>query len=105
MDPSRFRPAGDPNWPGNWASGAAPVSWHGIPDRELISSETCAYISSAIDTLPPVQRQIIIMRDVEGWIPEEVCNVLEITETNQRVLLHRARSKVRQALEGYLKPD
>jgi RNA polymerase sigma-70 factor, ECF subfamily len=56
----------------------------------------------AIDRLPPTQRQVITLRDVEGWEPEEVCSALEISETNQRVLLHRARSKVRQALEDYL---
>jgi RNA polymerase sigma-70 factor (ECF subfamily) len=52
--------------------------------------------------LPPNQRQVITLRDIEGWGSEEVRNVLDISETNQRVLLHRARSKVRQALENYL---
>jgi RNA polymerase sigma-70 factor (ECF subfamily) len=58
-------------------------------------------IESAIDSLPAMQRIVISLRDVNGWSSEEVCNVLGISETNQRVLLHRARSKVRQALERY----
>jgi RNA polymerase sigma-70 factor (ECF subfamily) len=73
-----------------------------IPEDRLLSQETRAVIQRAIDMLPPNQRQVITLRDIEGWGSEEVCNVLEISETNQRVLLHRARSKVRQALEDYL---
>ena len=57
---------------------------------------------AAIDALPQLQRQVITLRDVEGWSAEEVCNVLELSETNQRVLLRRARTKVRQALNDYL---
>jgi RNA polymerase sigma-70 factor (ECF subfamily) len=52
-----------------------------------------------------MQRQVITLRDIEGWSAEEVCSALELSETNQRVLLHRARSKVRQALEAYLAQD
>ena len=59
-------------------------------------------VDLAIDALPPSQRAVIVLRDVEGWSSEEVCNALELTETNQRVLLHRARSKVRKALEEHL---
>lgn len=57
---------------------------------------------AAIETLPASQRAVISLRDVEGWSSEEVCDLLEISEGNQRVLLHRARSKVREALEEYL---
>jgi RNA polymerase sigma-70 factor, ECF subfamily len=70
--------------------------WDEIPERHMLALETMAHIRRAIDALPPAQR------DVEGWTSEEVCNVLDISETNQRVLLHRARSKVRNALEQYL---
>ena len=105
VDPSRFRPPDDPNWPGNWASGMAPRSWAEVPEEQLISKETRAYINKAISALPPAQREIITLRDVEGWSSDEVCNVLEISETNQRVLLHRARSKTRQALEQDLSAD
>ena len=60
---------------------------------------------AAIDALPDSQREVITLRDVEGWTSEEVCNVLEITETNQRVLLHRARSKVRALVEERMGRD
>jgi DNA-directed RNA polymerase specialized sigma subunit, sigma24 homolog len=59
-------------------------------------------IERAIDALPPTQRAVISLRDIEGWSAEEVCNALTLSETNQRVLLHRARSSVRAALEQYL---
>ena len=58
-------------------------------------------VDEAIERLPPMQRLVITMRDLEGWDSEEVRNALDISETNQRVLLHRARSKVRTALEAY----
>jgi RNA polymerase sigma-70 factor, ECF subfamily len=70
-----------------------------------VSKETLARIALAIEALPPNQREVIRMRDVLGWSSEEVRNALEISETNQRVLLHRARSKVRRALEGYLSEE
>ena len=73
-----------------------------LPEEQLIEQETRAQIQRAIDALPGSQREVITLRDIEGWSSEEVCNVLEISETNQRVLLHRARSKVRRALEQYL---
>jgi RNA polymerase sigma-70 factor (ECF subfamily) len=103
VDPARFRPADDPRWPHHWAS--PPQSWEGLPEERLLAQETRGYIQQAIATLAPRQRAIIIMRDVQGWPPEEVCNVFGITETHQRVLLHRARSKVRSALEQYLVGD
>ena len=59
-------------------------------------------VREAIDELPPMQRVVILLRDVEGWPAEEVCEALELSEGNQRVLLHRARSAVRKRLEGYL---
>lgn len=85
---------------GHWAS--RPRDWNVLPEERLLSHETHEQIQRAIDALPGSQREVITLRDVEGWSSEEVCNVLEISETNQRVLLHRARSKVRHALEHYL---
>jgi RNA polymerase sigma-70 factor (ECF subfamily) len=85
---------------GHWVS--RPRDWNVLPEERLISHETRDQIQQAIDALPDSQREVITLRDVEGWSSEEVCNVLEISETNQRVLLHRARSKVRRALEQYL---
>jgi RNA polymerase sigma-70 factor (ECF subfamily) len=100
VDPQRFLPADHPRWPGHWAS--FPNRWDAIPEEHLLSQETRAVLQSAIDRLPPSQREVISLRDVEGWTSDEVCNVLGISKTNQRVLLHRARSKVRRALEQYL---
>jgi RNA polymerase sigma-70 factor (ECF subfamily) len=103
VDPDRFRDPDDPHWPGHWAD--RPVSWDSIPDERLLADEVRGVMGRAIDTLPPSQRAVITMRDVEGWSSEEVCNALDVSETNQRVLLHRARSKVRAALETYLGDD
>jgi RNA polymerase sigma-70 factor (ECF subfamily) len=66
-----------------------------------LAAETRAVVGRAIEQLPPAQRAVISLRDLEGWSSEEACNALGVSETNQRVLLHRARSKVRQALEDY----
>jgi RNA polymerase sigma-70 factor, ECF subfamily len=96
--PERFRGSGD-RWAGHWA--VPPEEW-GRPEQELLSSETRVLIAEAIEALPDTQRQVITLRDVEGWSAEEVCNVLELSGTNQRVLLHRARTKVRQTLDEYL---
>jgi RNA polymerase sigma-70 factor, ECF subfamily len=97
VEPTRFRPHDDPRWPGHWAS--KPGEW---PEERLLAAETIAVADAAIDALPSSQRAVITLRDVEGWSSDEVRNALELTETNQRVLLHRARSKVRKALEEHL---
>jgi RNA polymerase sigma-70 factor (ECF subfamily) len=99
VDPDRFRGARE-RWPGGWAQ--FPASWEGAPEARLLSQESLDHVAKAIDALPPSQREVISLRDVEGLSSREVCNVLQITETNQRVLLHRARSKVRRAMERYL---
>ena len=98
VDPDRFLPAGDERARA-WALG--PIPWPG-PEESLLSGETRRVILEAIEKLPPAQREVITLRDVEGWSSEEARNALEISETNQRVLLHRARSKVRGAIERYL---
>ena len=90
----------DARFPGHWS--APPQSWAGAPEERLLAGETLAAVERAIEQLPPLQAAVITLRDVEGFDAEEVCNALDITETNQRVLLHRARSKVRRALEEYL---
>jgi RNA polymerase sigma-70 factor, ECF subfamily len=96
----RFRGAGE-RFPGHWA--VPPASWAGIPEERLLSGETMDVVRRAIDSLPPAQRTVLTLRDVEGLSAEEVCNALDLTETNGRVLLHRARAKVRAALEEYLR--
>lgn len=98
--PERFADSGHPRWPHHWTT--PPVSWEAVPEERLLSSETLSRIQDAIDVLPDAQRTVITLRDVEGWRAEEVCDLLAISEANQRVLLHRARSKVRRALEEYL---
>jgi RNA polymerase sigma-70 factor (ECF subfamily) len=85
---------------GAWAS--PPSSWETVPEERLLSQETLERVGAAIEALPPAQREVIRLRDVEGWEAAEVAAALDITDGNQRVLLHRARSKVRQALEDYL---
>jgi RNA polymerase sigma-70 factor (ECF subfamily) len=100
VDPARFHPAEHARWPGHWA--ARPTNWDELPEERLLAAETRARILDAVETLPPSQRAVITLRDIDDWTAEEVCNILGLTETNQRVLLHRARSKVRRALEQYL---
>jgi len=76
-----------------------------LPEERLLASETREVVARAIDGLPANQRAVISLRDVEGWDAEEVRNALGLSEVNQRVLLHRARSRVRRALEDYLAPE
>jgi RNA polymerase sigma-70 factor (ECF subfamily) len=96
----RFHPADDPQFPQHWIS--SPQSWEEIPEEKLLSDETRAIIATAIEMLSPNQREVITLRDIEMLSSDEVCNILGVSESNQRVLLHRARGKVRQALEAYL---
>jgi RNA polymerase sigma-70 factor (ECF subfamily) len=95
----RFLGPDHPEWPYHWA--VPPKSWAGSPEDRLLTQETLELVEKAISELPPSQREVLTLRDVQGWTSEEVCNVLEITETNQRVLLHRGRSRVRGALERH----
>jgi RNA polymerase sigma-70 factor (ECF subfamily) len=98
VNPERFFPPGSQR-PGTWIS--LPENWDEIPEKRLLSQETFASIDAALETLPPHQRIVITLHDIEGWMPEEICSLLGISEANRRVLLHRARSKVRHALERY----
>jgi RNA polymerase sigma-70 factor, ECF subfamily len=93
VDPARFSPAD-----GHWA--VPPVGWP-TPEEGLLAGETREVITAAIAELAPAQRTVIALRDVEGWSSEEVSEALEISAGNQRVLLHRARSRVRAAIERY----
>jgi RNA polymerase sigma-70 factor (ECF subfamily) len=95
VDPSRFRPNG------RWAE--APRVWDDdTPEKLLATAEAMQRLQSAIAELPPKQRAVVTLRDIQGLEAEEICNILEISETNQRVLLHRARSKLRSVLEDYV---
>lgn len=96
----RFHTPETSRFPGHWAAAVPP--W---PEERLLAAETKAVIDAAIASLPPRQREVITLRDVVGASAEEVCSVLDLSETNQRVLLHRARSRVRGALEKYLQDE
>jgi RNA polymerase sigma-70 factor, ECF subfamily len=98
VDPIRFLPANHPRWPHHWA--AEPAAWR-TPEADLLAAETRKVLHDAIDALPSAQREVIVLRDIEGLQSTEVCNILAITDSHQRVLLHRARSRVRNALERY----
>jgi RNA polymerase sigma-70 factor (ECF subfamily) len=76
----------------------SPQRWDGLPEERALAAETRAALEAAIDALPPSQREVVVLRDVLGYSSAEVCNALGITETNQRVLLHRARTRLRAAL-------
>jgi RNA polymerase sigma-70 factor (ECF subfamily) len=97
VDPDRFSHEGGK---GHWV--APPRSLDDVPEERLLARETRERIAAAVAALPAAQRAVISLRDVEGLSSEETCKVLELTEGNQRVLLHRARSKVRAELEAYL---
>ena len=101
VDPDRFFPADHPRFPGRWAR--APLAWRS-PEERLLSGETRDVIREAVERLPAAQRLVITLRDIEGWSADEACQALELTDGNQRVLLHRARSSVRAALERHLGP-
>lgn len=97
--PDRFLPAGDA-WAGHWAT--PPTPWDELPPDRLEATETLAEVRAAIAALPQPHRTVITLRDVDGWTSQEVCDVLDLTPANQRVVLHRARARVRAALDAYL---
>jgi RNA polymerase sigma-70 factor, ECF subfamily len=99
VDVERFRPADDP-YPGHWQS--FPADWQALPEAARIGRETLATVKRAVEELPNAQRIVITMRDIAGCTADEVCNALDLSAVNQRVLLHRARSHVRAALERHL---
>jgi RNA polymerase sigma-70 factor, ECF subfamily len=102
VDPKRFKDPSADKWANHWAAGAEPGSWAGIPEDVLLSHETIDLIRGTIEALPENQRLVITLHDQDELSTQEICNILGISETNQRVLLHRARARVRQALEDYL---
>lgn len=99
VDPSRFGGAGSAD-PGYWIT--YPNSWDQVPEEQLLSDEVRQIIQTAINMLPAMQKQVITLRDVEDFDAEQACSMLGITDSNQRVLLHRARAAVRQQVERYL---
>jgi RNA polymerase sigma-70 factor (ECF subfamily) len=96
----RFFDDSHPRWPGAWTTFSH--GWEALPEQRLLAREVSGRIECAAARLPQGQRAVFLLRDVEGWSSEDVCNALEISGSNQRVLLHRARHSIRVALEDYL---
>ncbi len=101
VSPDRFQSVHD-SYPGHWAR--PPAEWDS-PEERLSTEEARRVLLAAIAKLPIRQREVIALRDISGWSAAETRNALGLSETNQRVLLHRARSKVRAALERHFEAD
>jgi RNA polymerase sigma-70 factor (ECF subfamily) len=99
VEPERFRDAGEP-FPDHWRS--YPTDWRTIPEQKLLSGETLDLVKQAIESLPETQKLVITLRDVTGCSADEVCETLGLSPENQRVLLHRARARVRARLERHV---
>jgi RNA polymerase sigma-70 factor, ECF subfamily len=99
VEPKRFRAPGEA-FAGHWSR--YPGDWRSLPEEGLLEHETLEVLKSAIEALPASQRTVITMRDIAGYSAEDVCDALDLSAGNQRVLLHRARSQVRAALERHL---
>jgi RNA polymerase sigma-70 factor (ECF subfamily) len=100
VDPSRFAPPDAAAWPRHWTS--PPASWADVPEVSLLSGEVRELVGDALTALPDRLRTVVTLRDVHGYSSQEVCDLLDLTAGNQRVLLHRGRAKIRAALEDYL---
>jgi RNA polymerase sigma-70 factor, ECF subfamily len=103
VSPERFLGPDHPEWPGHWT--APPDPWEQNPENCLLARETLAQVMAAIESLPTQQRLVIVMRDVNGFTADEVEGLLGLSSGNQRVLLHRARSRVRTQLEAHFHVD
>ena len=103
VDPARFFPGEHPRWGGMWTT--LVDGWEHLPDEVLMSREAGERITEAVRALPPNYATVFTLRDIEGWDSSDVCGLLGISAENQRVLLHRARSRIRGALEEYFERD
>jgi RNA polymerase sigma-70 factor, ECF subfamily len=101
VDPARFRGSDDP-YPGHWLADETPSPFPDTPEGSVLGSELVAIARRELDKLPERQRIVVTMRDMLGFDSSEVCELLDISMANQRVLLHRGRAAVRQVLEDYL---
>lgn len=97
---TRFFPASHPRWAGMWTTRVD--DWDGVPEDQLIAGEGLERLRTALDELPATQALVFVLRDVDGWSGPEVCELLRLSAQNQRVLLHRARTRIRARMEEYL---
>jgi len=104
VDAARFRGPGDP-YPGHWTTAGEPVPWREQPETSAISREALEVLEAALEALPPRQQTVVRLRDVHDLTSQEVCEVLDISPENQRVLLHRGRSRLRAALELHYRAE
>jgi RNA polymerase sigma-70 factor (ECF subfamily) len=95
----RFFPVSHPRWGGMWTT--LVDGWEQIPDDQLLTGEAREQITAAVEALPPNYAAVFTLREIEGWDGNEVATLLGISPENQRVLLHRARNRIRAALEEY----
>jgi RNA polymerase sigma-70 factor (ECF subfamily) len=98
VDPGRFRGDDDPDWPRHWRDEAAPVAFE--PEPALLAGEFRDVLAVALGDLPERQRAVVELRDVHGFDAQEVCELLDLTPANQRVLLHRGRARLRAVWEA-----
>ena len=98
VKPSRFRAPDAREWADHWRLG--PIPWP-APEEALLAGEACQVMLRAVAGLPSAQREVLVLRDLEGFSGEETCAALGLSDGNQRVLLHRARSRVRGEIERY----
>lgn len=98
VDPARFRGDDDPEWPRHWRDDAVPIGTD--PEPALLAREFRDVLATALSELPERQRAVVELRDVHGFDAEEVCELLDLTPANQRVLLHRGRARLRATWEA-----
>jgi RNA polymerase sigma-70 factor (ECF subfamily) len=98
VDRRRFQSERD-RWPNHWVR--FPMPWRDSPERSLLSGEALDLVRRELACLPEQQRIVVSLRDVDGYDSDEVCELLNVTPANQRVLLHRGRARIREVLAGY----
>jgi RNA polymerase sigma-70 factor (ECF subfamily) len=104
VDPARFQ-GSDGRYPGHWTSAGSPGQWPFQPENSALAAEIRAEVAAALAGLPARQRAVVTLRDIVGLSSDEACDVLRISPPNQRVLLHRARARLRSALEDYYRAN